>query len=136
MHCDMVFCGDNAHFQLPFTGFNLVPEVCRRFVAEGLWASKASQWLMLGEPFKAKEAKACGLVNEVYLPENAYSNVLYRQRNVWLNRKRRCWQTKALLKSAAIRTQEKPLEKELRLFAKYLKLDETPKDSENPYAIL
>jgi enoyl-CoA hydratase/carnithine racemase len=127
MHCDMVFCGDNAHFQLPFTGFNLVPEAASTFWLPRLSGyQKAAQWLMLGEPFYAEEAKKFGLVNEIYLPEKTYEAALLTAQRLAKKPQKAVLATKALLKSPAIKAQEKShLEKELRLFARYLKLTET-----------
>jgi enoyl-CoA hydratase/carnithine racemase len=66
LHCDLVYCGDNARFSLPFAQLGLVPEAASSLLLPMLagWP-RAAEKLMLGEPFDAAEARDMGLVNRV-----------------------------------------------------------------------
>lgn len=66
LHCDFVYCGDNALFSLPFVNLGLCPEAgASVLLASRIGATAATEKLMLGEPFAADEAVALGLVNRV-----------------------------------------------------------------------
>ena len=66
LHCDLVYCGDNARFSVPFAQLGLVPEAASSLLLPLLaGGARAAEKLMLGEPFDAAEAKAMGLVNRV-----------------------------------------------------------------------
>lgn len=66
MHCDLVYCADNAVFQMPFVKLGLCPEAASSFILPRLVGHvKAFEWLVLGERFSAEDAKEAGLVNKV-----------------------------------------------------------------------
>ncbi|AWL11609.1 2-(1,2-epoxy-1,2-dihydrophenyl)acetyl-CoA isomerase [Saliniradius amylolyticus] len=66
LHCDLVYCADNAQFSLPFVDLALVPEYASSYLLPKLVGHrKAAEWLMLAEPFGAEEAREFGLVNAV-----------------------------------------------------------------------
>jgi enoyl-CoA hydratase/carnithine racemase len=65
-HCDVVVAGDNARFQLPFTSLGLVPEFASSYLLPLIAGyQRAAQWLLLGEPFGAEEAREAGFVTRV-----------------------------------------------------------------------
>ncbi|GAA0356794.1 enoyl-CoA hydratase [Bowmanella denitrificans] len=67
LHCDLVYCADNSRFSLPFINLGLVPEYASSYLLPKLAGhAKAAQWLMLGESFYAEDAKAFGMVNQVF----------------------------------------------------------------------
>ena len=65
-HCDFVYAGANAKFQLPFVNLGLVPEFGSSWSlparSEYL---RAAELVMLGQPFGATLAAEIGLVTEV-----------------------------------------------------------------------
>jgi len=66
LHCDLVYSAPDARFVLPFINLGLVPEYASSYLLPRLAGRrKASEWLMLGEPFDAQEAKEFGLVTAI-----------------------------------------------------------------------
>ncbi len=70
LHCDLVYAGQSATFALPFVNLGLCPEagssLLLPFVAG---RARAAELLLLGEPFSAARAEACGMVSAV-LPDD------------------------------------------------------------------
>ena len=66
MHCDLVYCADNAKFSMPFTQLGLCPEFASSLlVAQSAGYTRAAEKLLLGEPFLADEALQMGIVARV-----------------------------------------------------------------------
>lgn len=69
LHCDLVFAGDNALFSMPFVNLGLCPEAASSLLLPRLMGhQRASEVLLLGEPFGAEAALEVGLVNRVLPP--------------------------------------------------------------------
>ena len=68
-HCDFVFAGEGARFQLPFVNLGLVPEFGSSWsLAARSGHIRAAELILLGQPFDAKVAAEIGLVTRV-VPE-------------------------------------------------------------------
>jgi enoyl-CoA hydratase/carnithine racemase len=68
-HCDLIYASPDARFHMPFVNLGLVPEAGASLLApQRFGRAKASEYLLLAEPFDAETASALGLVNAV-LPE-------------------------------------------------------------------
>lgn len=66
LHCDLVYAADNAVFQLPFVNLGLCPEAGSTLLFPLLMGhQRASELLLLGEPFSAEKACSVGIVNQV-----------------------------------------------------------------------
>ena len=66
LHCDLVYAGEGARFQLPFVRLGLVPEFASTYLLPlAAGALQARRLLMIGEPFGARIALDAGLVTEV-----------------------------------------------------------------------
>ncbi len=71
LHCDMVFAGHNAKFQMPFASLGLCPEGGSSLLLPAwLGRVRAAELLMLGDAFSAEDALAFGLINRVCEPEH------------------------------------------------------------------
>ena len=69
-HCDFVYAGESAKFQLPFVNLGLVPEFGSSFsVPARVGHLRAAELFLLGEPFAALRAVELGLVTRV-LPDS------------------------------------------------------------------
>ena len=66
LHCDMVFASPSAVFSVPFARLGLCPEAGSSALLPRLAGmQRASELLLLGEPFDAERAREIGLVNEI-----------------------------------------------------------------------
>ena len=65
-HCDFVYAGESAKFQMPFVNLGLVPEFGSSFsVPARVGHLRAAELILLGEPFDARRAAELGLVTHV-----------------------------------------------------------------------
>lgn len=66
LHCDLVIAEESARFSLPFVDLGLVPEAASSLILPRLAGRKrAARYLLLGEPFGAREALDSGIVSHV-----------------------------------------------------------------------
>jgi enoyl-CoA hydratase/carnithine racemase len=67
-HCDFIYAGESAKFQMPFINLAIVPEFgssCSMPVRIG--HLRAAELILLGSPFDARRAAELGLVTEVVI---------------------------------------------------------------------
>lgn len=65
-HCDFVYAGESAKFQLPFVNLGLVPEFGSSWSLPARFGYvRAAELFMLGQPFSAELAASIGLVTRV-----------------------------------------------------------------------
>ncbi len=65
-HCDFVYAGESAKFQLPFINLGLVPEFGSSWSLPARSGHiRAAELILLGQPFDAKVAAEIGLVTRV-----------------------------------------------------------------------
>lgn len=66
LHCDLVYVSDEARLAMPFVSLGLVPEYASSLLVPRLMGHvKATEKLMLGEPFTGADAVDCGIANAV-----------------------------------------------------------------------
>jgi enoyl-CoA hydratase/carnithine racemase len=69
MHCDFVYAGESARFQMPFINLALVPEFGSSYsLPARIGYTRAAELILLGLPFNARRAAELGIVNQV-LPD-------------------------------------------------------------------
>jgi enoyl-CoA hydratase/carnithine racemase len=65
-HCDFVYAGDSARFQLPFVNLALVPEFGSSYLFPSRFGYvRAAELILLGQPFNTSRAAELGLVTQV-----------------------------------------------------------------------
>jgi enoyl-CoA hydratase/carnithine racemase len=65
-HCDFVFAGESANFQMPFVNLALVPEFGSSYtIPARAGYLRAAELIQLGLPFNAARAAELGLVTRV-----------------------------------------------------------------------
>jgi enoyl-CoA hydratase/carnithine racemase len=70
-HCDFVYAGESAKFQMPFVNLAVVPEFGSSFSVPARFGYiRAAELILLGLPFDAKRAADLGLVTQVVSDQN------------------------------------------------------------------
>jgi enoyl-CoA hydratase/carnithine racemase len=70
-HCDFVYAGESAKFQMPFVNLALVPEFGSSFSIPARFGHvRAAELILLGLPFDARRAADLGLVTQVVSDQN------------------------------------------------------------------
>jgi enoyl-CoA hydratase/carnithine racemase len=66
LHCDFVYAGESARFQMPFINLAVVPEFGSSCIVPArIGHLRAAELILLGSPFDAKRAAELGLVTHV-----------------------------------------------------------------------
>ena len=66
LHCDLVYAGESALFQMPFVNLGLSPEAGSTMLLPRMMGhQRAAEFLLLGEAFNAEKAREVGIVNAV-----------------------------------------------------------------------
>jgi enoyl-CoA hydratase/carnithine racemase len=66
LHCDFVYAGESAKFQMPFINLALVPEFgSSSIVPARIGHLRAAELILLGSPYDAKRAAELGLVTQI-----------------------------------------------------------------------
>jgi enoyl-CoA hydratase/carnithine racemase len=79
LHCDLAFAAPGAAFRMPFVDLGLVPEAGASLLLPArVGLAKASEFLLLGEPFTAEEAERLGLINAVVATDSLVDHALDR----------------------------------------------------------
>jgi enoyl-CoA hydratase/carnithine racemase len=121
LHCDLVFAAENAYFQMPFVNLGLCPEAGSSYLLpRRLGHQRASEILLLGESFSAREAEAIGLVNRVYPDDKLAAGAMAKARKLAARPPEAVLLAKALLKEGGRRGLEEAIAEEGRRFTERL----------------
>ncbi len=101
LHCDLVYAGDNAAFAMPFVNLGLCPEAgSSLLVPQAVGHVRASELLLLGEPFMAETALEMGLINRIVPPAEANALAQQQARKLATKPLSALLETKRLMKGA------------------------------------
>lgn len=125
LHCDLVYAGTKARFQLPFVNLGLCPELASSLLLPRLVGyQRAAELLLLGEAFGAQTAREFGLVNAVCPEEEVLETALQKARQLAAQPLASLRITKALMKRPIEAAVSKAIDEELELFIDRLKSPE------------
>jgi len=121
LHCDLVYAGESARFELPFVNLGLCPEAAASLLLPQLAGhQRAAEMLLLGEPFGADRAREIGLVNAVFSDDELLPQACTAARRVARQPPASVRLTKALLKRASQRAVAETMTEEGRHFLQRL----------------
>ena len=102
-HCDVVYAGESAKFQLPFINLALVPEFGSSYsIPARIGHLRAAELFLLGEPFRVARAAELGLVTRVVPDEHLFATALETAKKLAAKPSGALRATKRLLKQGFI----------------------------------
>jgi len=121
LHCDLVYAGEGARFELPFVNLGLCPEAAASLLLPQLVGhQRAAELLLLGEPFGAERAREIGLVNAVFNDGEVHQQAWALARKLAQQPPASVRLTKALLKRGGRRAVAETIAEEGRHFLQRL----------------
>jgi enoyl-CoA hydratase/carnithine racemase len=123
-HCDLVYAAPSARFHMPFVDLGLAPEAgSSLLVPLRFGRARASEYLLLGEPFDAEAARAGGLVNAVVDAASLHAHALAKAKALAAKPRQALLAARRLIRGdeAAVLAR---MDEETRLFAAALKSSE------------
>ena len=121
LHCDLVFAGTSARFQMPFINLGLCPEGGSSYLLPRLAGHCiASELLLFGDPFSAQTALQIGLVNAVLPDGKVFSHALSEAHKLVAKPLESLLLTKSLLKKGRKRIVAETIQEESRCFSERL----------------
>ncbi|HEY5673194.1 MAG TPA: enoyl-CoA hydratase [Malonomonas sp.] len=125
LHCDLVFAGEDARFQLPFVNLGLCPEAASSYLLPQLAGHlRASELLLLGEAINARRAEQLGLVNRVYPAQKLFQCAIFQAQQLAQKPAAAVRLTKSLLKQGQAKQVTEVMSKEGKLFLELLQQPE------------
>jgi enoyl-CoA hydratase/carnithine racemase len=117
LHCDLVYASSEAVLSMPFTRLGVTPEAGSSLLLPRLAGlQRATELLMLGEPFSAERALEAGLVNEIVPPDQLSRRVAERTEVLAALQPVAIRQTKALLRAELLDRLQEVMEREIVIF--------------------
>ncbi len=125
LHCDLVYAGESATFQMPFVNLGLVPEAGSTFLLQRqIGIQKAADLFLTGKKIGAAKAEALGLVADVFRDNELPVEALACAKALAAKAPNAVRATKALLKDNDRPRVGEARETEGRIFAAQLRSDE------------
>jgi enoyl-CoA hydratase/carnithine racemase len=117
LHCDLVYAGEAARFQLPFVKLGLVPEAGSTLLLPAAAGyRRAAELLLLAEPFSAVQAQQYGIVTEVVADGETVAAAMQAGRRLAGKPPAALRLTKQLMKQPAAEAVAKQIQDEARRF--------------------
>lgn len=121
LHCDLVYAGENASFQLPFVNLGLSPEGGSSLLLPRLVGhQQAAELLLLGQVFSAETAYAAGFLNAVVATDEVLAHALSQAQLLAKQPPEAVRLTKRLLKESQGKSLSAVLSEEGRYFIERL----------------
>ena len=121
LHCDLVYVGESARFQLPFVNLALCPEAASSLLLPRLAGhQRASELLLFGEPFNAVKAYEIGLANAIHPDASLLDAALERARKLATLPAASLRETKRLLKQSVAALVPQAMREEGEIFTRQL----------------
>jgi enoyl-CoA hydratase/carnithine racemase len=122
MHCDLVYCADNAMFSMPFVSLGVCSEFASSLtipLAAGF--HKAAEKLLLAEPISAEEALDMKIVNRILPPGEVLDYAIRQAERFNALPPASVRETKRLMKASWRAMTEKLIVDEAKTFEKLLR---------------
>ncbi|GLS34377.1 Enoyl-CoA hydratase/carnithine racemase [Mesorhizobium albiziae] len=121
-HCDVVYAGQGARFQLPFINLALTPEFGSSYsLPARIGHIRAAELFLLGEPFGAARAAELGLVTRVVPDDRLFATAMETAKKLAAKPSGALWASKRLLKLGFIDQVKAAIEKEGQEFSQRLR---------------
>jgi enoyl-CoA hydratase/carnithine racemase len=120
-HCDFVYAGESARFQMPFVNLGLVPEFGSSFsIPARIGHLRAAELILLGELFTAARAAELGLVTRVIPDAELFAAATALAHKLAAKPARALQASKRLIKQASIGALKEAIKVEDREFVERL----------------
>jgi len=121
-HCDFVYAGESAKFQMPFVNLGLVPEFGSSFsVPARTGHLRAAELVLLGDPFDGRRAAELGLVTRVVPDQDLMATATATARKLAAKPNAALRACKRLIKRASIGQLKEAVKVENQEFAERLR---------------
>ena len=127
-HCDFVYAGESAKFQLPFVNLALVPEFGSSYLLPLRFGyTRAAELILLGKPFGASRAAELGLVTQVVPDQGLLATATDTARTLAAKSAAALQACKRLMKRPLREQLEQAVKLELEVFAERVRSDDAKK---------
>jgi enoyl-CoA hydratase/carnithine racemase len=124
-HCDFVYAGESAKFQLPFVNLALVPEFGSSYLLPLRFGyTRAAELILLGKPFDASRAAELGLVTQVGPDQNLLATATETARALAAKPVAAVQASKQLMKRPLREQLEQAVKLETEVFAERVRSDD------------
>src|SRR5882724_3955294 len=127
-HCDFVYAGESAKFQLPFVNLALVPEFGSSYLLPLRFGyTRAAELILLGGAFNAARAAELGLVTQVVPDQRLLAAATETAQALAEKPAAAVQAAKRLMKSALREQLEQAVKLENEVFAERVRADDAKK---------
>src|SRR5271169_769382 len=128
-HCDFVYAGESAKFQLPFVNLALVPEFGSSYLLPLRFGyARAAELILLGKLFDASRAAELGLVTQVVPDQSLLATATETARALAAKPAAAVQASKRLMKRALREQLEQAVKLENEVFAERMRSDEAKQE--------